>query len=280
MGANLFRFVAPVDICKVKALLSQARFNARTCDISLLCQDGTSRTVQLSLSPMRMNGSSRIGMVVTDLTERQKLQEELRNLSLVDELTGLLNRRGFMTVAQQTLNLAQRLGDPLLLVFADLDGMKIINDTLGHSEGDRALLDTAEILRKTYRDSDILARLGGDEFTILAMGTSIRDASVLVRRLQSQIDAFNRRGHRSFHLSISAGVVAYDAEARQSLVDLLARADEAMYETKRRKYENAQRHSSVLPMAPERASPAIGLSSALEREGEGDTLSVPAGELG
>jgi diguanylate cyclase (GGDEF)-like protein len=129
----------------------------------------------------------------------------------------------------------------LLLVFADLDGMKAINDTLGHCEGDRALIDAAEILKKTYRDSDIIARLGGDEFTVLAMGTSIQDAGVLARRLQSEIDAQKRRGHRSYQLSISVGVVPYDTKAPLPIVDLMARADAAMYDNKRRKYENALR---------------------------------------
>jgi diguanylate cyclase (GGDEF)-like protein/PAS domain S-box-containing protein len=241
MGASLFCFVAPADTGKVKTLLNQARIDACASDISLLCQDGTSRTVQLSLSPMSIHGSSRIGIVVTDLTERHKAEEELRSLSLIDELTGLLNRRGFLTIAQRTLNLAQRLEGPLLLVFADLDGMKAINDTLGHCEGDRALIDAAEILKKTYRDSDIIARLGGDEFTVLAMGTSIQDAGVLARRLQSEIDAQNRRGRRSYQLSISVGVVPYDTKAPLPIVDLMARADAAMYDNKRRKYENALR---------------------------------------
>lgn len=184
-------------------------------------------------------------MVVTDLTEHYKVQEELRSLSLIDELTGLLNRRGFLTVSLQTLNLAQRLKGPLLLVFADLDGMKVINDTHGHGEGDRALVDTAEVLRKTYRDSDIIARMGGDEFAALAMGTSIEDAAVLVKRLQSQIDAHNKREQRPYCLSLSVGVVPYDAKTGESIADLLARADQAMYENKRRKYEEAQRDPSL-----------------------------------
>lgn len=245
MGASLFCFVAPADTGKVKTLLNQARIDACASDISLLCPDGTNRTVQLSLSPMLIHGSPRIGIVVTDLTERQKVQEELRSLSLVDELTGLLNRRGFLTIAEQTLTLAPRLEGPLLLIFADLDGMKSINDTMGHREGDNALVDTAKILKKTYRDSDIIARLGGDEFTVLAMGNSRRDAAVLAARLQDQVDAHNALGHRPYQLSISVGIVPYNAESRQPLDELLALADTAMYKNKRRKHQNAVRHSSV-----------------------------------
>jgi diguanylate cyclase (GGDEF)-like protein/PAS domain S-box-containing protein len=278
MGASLFDFVAPADTGKVKTVLSQARIDACASDVSLLCLDGTTKPVQLSLSPMLIHGSPRIGIVVTDLTERHKAQEELRSLSLVDELTGLLNRRGFLTVAQQTLNLAQRLEGPLLLVFADLDGMKAINDTLGHREGDRALIDAAAILRKTYRDSDIIARLGGDEFTVLAMGTSTKDAAVLSRRLQSQIDAQNNSGHRPYHLSISVGVVPYDTEAPQPIDDLLARADAAMYDNKRRKYEKARRESPIFRAAQVRNSPTVDFSSAMERAAMGESIAVPRNE--
>jgi diguanylate cyclase (GGDEF)-like protein/PAS domain S-box-containing protein len=278
MGASLFGFVPPADTGKVKTLLNQARIDACASDISLLCQDGTTRPVQLSLSPMVIHGSPKIGIVVTDLTERHKAQEELRSLSLIDELTGLLNRRGFLTVAQQTLNLAQRLEGPLLLVFADLDGMKAINDTLGHREGDRALIDAAEILRKTYRDSDIIARLGGDEFTVLAMGTSIKDAAVLARRLQSKIDAQNTRGHRSYHLSISVGVVPYDAKEPQPIADLLARADAAMYDNKRRKYENSLRDSAIFRATQVRNSQTVGLSSAMERAEIREPIALPSNE--
>jgi diguanylate cyclase (GGDEF)-like protein/PAS domain S-box-containing protein len=277
MGASLFRFIAPADICRAKTLLIQARANPRACDISLHCEDRTSRMVQISLSPMQINGSSRIGIVITDLTERQKLQEELRSLSVIDELTGLMNRRGFLTVAQQTLNLAQRLEGPLLLVFADLDGMKTINDTLGHCEGDHALIDTAEILRKTYRDSDVIARLGGDEFAALAMGKSIEDAAVLARRLQNQIDAHNARGHRPYRLSVSVGVISYDAKTRQPVEDLLARADEAMYANKRRKYENAQRDSSTFRTVQVLDSHAVDFS-AVKRTVMRERISVAPGE--
>jgi diguanylate cyclase (GGDEF)-like protein len=259
MGASLFHFVVPVDKDKVETLLNQARIDACASDISFLWEDGTTRPVQLSLSPMLIHGTPRIGIVATDLTERNKAQEELRSLSLVDDLTGLLNRRGFLTVAQQTLTLAPRLEGPLLLMFADLDGMKAINDTLGHREGDRALVDTAKILRKTHRDSDIIARLGGDEFTVLAMGNSRRDTTVLAARLQDQVDAHNAMGHRPYRLSISVGIVPYDAESRQPLDELIALADTAMYENKRRKHEIVVRNSSIRPFAQDSSRQTIHL---------------------
>jgi diguanylate cyclase (GGDEF)-like protein/PAS domain S-box-containing protein len=251
MGASLFRFVAPVHTDKVKALLNQARIDSCATDISFLLEDGTTSPVQLSLSPMLIHGTLRIGIVATDLTERNKAQEELRCLSLIDELTGLLNRRGFLSVARHTLTLAPRLEGPLLLIFADLDGMKTINDTLGHREGDRALVDAAKILRKTYRDSDIIARLGGDEFTVLAMGNSRKDTAVLAARLQDQVAAHNAAGDRPYHLSMSVGIIPCDAKGLQPLDELIALADAAMYENKRRKYEIVVPDPSLRPFAQE-----------------------------
>jgi diguanylate cyclase (GGDEF)-like protein/PAS domain S-box-containing protein len=260
MGASLFRFVAPADTDKVNTLLNQARMDACASDISFLWEDGTTRPVQLSLSPMLIHGSPRIGIVATDLTERNKAQEQLRSLSLVDDLTGLLNRRGFLSVARHTLTLAPRLEGPLLLIFADLDGLKAINDTLGHREGDRALIDTAKILKKTYRDSDIIARLGGDEFTVLAMGNSRKDTTVLAARLQDQVGAHNAMRHRPWQLSISVGIVPYDVKSRQPLEELIALADTAMYEDKRRKHENVVRDSSVRSFVQDGSRRTIQLS--------------------
>jgi diguanylate cyclase (GGDEF)-like protein len=162
-----------------------------------------------------------------------------------------LNRRGFLSVARHTLTLAPRLEGPLLLIFADLDGMKTINDTLGHREGDRALVDAAKILRKTYRDSDIIARLGGDEFTVLAMGNSRKDTAVLAARLQDQVAAHNAAGDRPYHLSMSVGIIPCDAKGLQPLDELIALADAAMYENKRRKYEIVVPDPSLRPFAQE-----------------------------
>ncbi len=101
--------------------------------------------------------------------ERHQLVSSLRGLSLTDELTGLLNRRGFTTIAQGHLRLASRTGQRFLLLFADVDGLKQINDTFGHHEGDLALARVSEVLRRTFRQSDVVARFGGDEFAILAL---------------------------------------------------------------------------------------------------------------
>lgn len=179
-------------------------------------------------------------MVLRDATAQRSAREALsreaetlRNISLIDDLTGLTNRRGFMLLAEQQWRVAQRTRKPILLVFADLDGLKDINDRLGHEEGDRAIVDTAEILRETFRGSDVIARLGGDEFVVLATEALASRAEQLTARLESQIQAQNAAVTRPYRLSISVGYVVSAPDAGSSLESLLAAADRAMYCRKR-----------------------------------------------
>lgn len=159
-------------------------------------------------------------------------QQEIRALSLADEITGLRNRRGFFTLAEAELALARRMQRSLLLFYADLDGLKIINDTWGHVEGDRAIRDAAAVLRRTFRDADILARLGGDEFAVLAFSNGEDNADAIVRRLQSNVEELNRTVGRLYRLAISVGVVRCEAVSRTPLDELLAQADAEMYRVK------------------------------------------------
>jgi diguanylate cyclase (GGDEF)-like protein/PAS domain S-box-containing protein len=234
IGASLFVFCAAPEKASLEMLLERGKTETYTSEMTFCRRDGVPGPVHLSLSPMKIHGMAAIGIVVTDLTERNRM-EELRNLSMVDELTGLLNRRGFISLAAPNLKVAHRLKGPVLLMFIDLDGLKAINDDLGHVEGDRALTDTALILRNTFRDTDIIARLGGDEFTVLAMGTPETNSTILATRLQRQLDAHNARVNRPFRLSMSVGIVCYDPEVGLTIDDMIARADGAMYVNKRSK---------------------------------------------
>ena len=113
-----------------------------------------------------------------------KMQQEIRNLTLRDELTGIYNRRGFFALVEYQFNMAKRSKTGLFMLYADLDNLKIINDTLGHQEGDRALIETADILRNNFRQSDIIARIGGDEFVVFPVGTSADCVDKILGRLQ------------------------------------------------------------------------------------------------
>jgi diguanylate cyclase (GGDEF)-like protein len=166
------------------------------------------------------------------------MEEELRKLSFTDELTNLYNRRGFMTLAEQQIKMANRLDRELLLISADLDDLKVINDTFGHQEGDRALIDVAVILKDTFRSSDIIARIGGDEFTALQMKSPENNITVTSDRLQEAITRHNEGTDRSYTLSISVGTEIYDPQKPKPLDQLMAVADKKMYEQKKTKNTN------------------------------------------
>jgi two-component system cell cycle response regulator len=182
--------------------------------------------------PLNMN---EVLAKVRDILEKQRLAAETRNLSLVDELTGLHNRRGFMLLAQQQLKLSNRTKRGMFLLFADVDNLKWINDALGHPEGDQALIEVANILRGTFRRSDIIARIGGDEFVVLLIEARNDSAEVLISRLQENLDTHNAEGKRRYKLSLTVGKTRYDSKCPCSIDKLLNRADRSMYERKRDK---------------------------------------------
>jgi diguanylate cyclase (GGDEF)-like protein len=167
--------------------------------------------------------------------ERNRLHAALLDLALVDDLTGLHNRRGFLTLATRDLRLARRGNETLLVAFADLDDLKGVNDTAGHAVGDRALRDTAALLRQTFRDSDLVARIGGDEYAVLVRHAGPESAGVLAERLKRQVREFNRRAARPYQLSVSLGFATHKASTLGSVAGLLDRADRALYRDKRRK---------------------------------------------
>ena len=172
---------------------------------------------------------------IQDITERKRAEAALQSLSLIDELTGLYNRRGFLAVTEQHLASIRRNEKVPVILYADLDGLKEINDSLGHQEGDRALATAAELLKDTFRNSDVLARLGGDEFVVLAAIGPEEEAETLTRRLQEKFRASNNRRSCPYDLSVSVGLAHFDDEENHSIEELMARADRAMYEDKRRK---------------------------------------------
>ncbi|MGQ9731500.1 MAG: diguanylate cyclase [Candidatus Zipacnadales bacterium] len=170
---------------------------------------------------------------------RHQTLRQLRMMSTVDELTGLNNRRGFLTLAERFLKLADRNGNEMVLAFADLDDLKRINDTWGHDEGDHALIETARLLRSTFRESDIIARFGGDEFAVLMLDCPSHKAEALVARLKEKLSLRNAELGRRYTLSISVGLAAYNPAEPCSVEALLRKADAAMYEQKRVRTEPA-----------------------------------------
>lgn len=164
---------------------------------------------------------------------------EASRLIFVDELTGLYNRRGFMTLAGLQLKIANRALKRLLQIFADVDDLKQINDRFGHEEGDLALVDVAHVLRQTFRDSDIMARIGGDEFAVLAAEAQDGGAKACATRLRENMASHNlSKPERQYRLSLSLGITYCDPDGRCSIEELLSRSDALMYEEKRGKRPN------------------------------------------
>lgn len=167
--------------------------------------------------------------------ERHRLLSALRSLSLIDDLTGLYNRRGFADLGEQYLKLSRRSTAGGTLVFLDLDRFKTINHTLGHHVGDRALLKMSDILKSTFRRSDLIARVGGDEFAVLALESTEENAAGLVDRVREKIEEFNEQGRELFRLSASVGMARFEPDGQVRLEDLLTTADEAMTEEKNKR---------------------------------------------
>jgi diguanylate cyclase (GGDEF)-like protein len=162
------------------------------------------------------------------------MEKEIHDLTLRDELTGLYNMRGFYLLGEQTLRLAQRAELPFSVLFIDLDGLKRINDDLGHNTGSTYLAETGELVMNCFRETDVKGRFGGDEF-VVAGQFSMVGIELAATRLKSMADAQNQKNPRKHPLSLSAGWVTLDHPSNESLKELVRRADEAMYRDKRAK---------------------------------------------
>jgi diguanylate cyclase (GGDEF)-like protein len=162
------------------------------------------------------------------------MEAEIHDLTLRDDLTGLYNMRGFYLLGEQTLRLAQRAQLPFSVLFIDLDGLKQINDHLGHNTGSKYLVETGELLTATFRDTDVKGRFGGDEF-VVAGQFSLCGIELATARLQASAAERNASAPRRFPLSLSVGYVTVDTYSEETLKDLVTAADEKMYQDKRRK---------------------------------------------
>jgi two-component system, cell cycle response regulator len=171
--------------------------------------------------------------VIRYAVERHRVQQDLVLLSTRDELTGLYNRRGFFAAAERLAPGPGHPGQEIVVLCADLDGLKHINDTLGHGAGDQAIQDAAWVLRHAFRSADIIARLGGDEFAVVATGAGLGSVPVLLERIEAWRTRRNAEPGRSFSVSLSVGAAFAEAERGASLEELLAAADAAAYRRKR-----------------------------------------------
>jgi Amt family ammonium transporter len=196
-------------------------------------KDGRMLWVAIAATPFSVGEEpAKVYAMYHDISARKRAEEDLRALLLVDELTGLPNRRGFITLSEHALKMAMRNERDVLILFIDVDHLKQINDTWGHLTGDRALIDTARVLRESFREADIVARLGGDEFVALINVDSDQTADRISGRIQSRVENHNREAQRGYALSLSVGAIRSRAEGAK-LDELLAQADSALYDRKR-----------------------------------------------
>ncbi len=222
-------------------------------------------------SPSGESGSlTRLGCVSKDVVESAlaasdaiartmrfthgQLQHALLQMIWRDDLTGLHNRRGFMALATQHLRCACDMGQPMVMFFADVDGLKSINDRFGHAEGDRALARAAACIEQTFRKFDLTARLSGDEFIALTVEVPGRSTAAIRRRLQAKLDHYSGVEYK---LSLSVGVAHFDPASPVTLQELMRQADVALYRHKRRDWWAADctapllhiQHASVIQPA-------------------------------
>lgn len=225
------------DLEQLESLLS-GEIPGYALEKRYLHKEGREVWILLSVSLVRDSRGEPFHFIaqIQDVTERRREEDRLRSLSFLDDLTGLYNRRAFTTLAGEQLKLARRQERHLLLIFADVDEMKGINDSMGHLEGDRALTRIADLLRRTFRESDLIARIGGDEFAVLAHVPRGSEAAVLGRfRHWLRVAGEDESTERGYPLSLSLGAALFDpAEPPCTLESLIARADAAMYAQKGR----------------------------------------------
>jgi diguanylate cyclase (GGDEF)-like protein len=184
---------------------------------------------------LQENLRQRVRELEAAVAERKLAEDALRNLSLTDQLTGLYNYRGFLNLAEHHLKTSRRSQNPSLLIYADMDGLKEINDRLGHRTGSIAISAVADVLRRTFRDCDIVARLGGDEFAVLVPDIHKTETAKLLARLRRNLHNYNEAAEHEFTLALSIGAVEIDHRHKVNIEDQVARADEVMYREKRKR---------------------------------------------
>lgn len=182
------------------------------------------------LSKGRLSGSL-LARSIRYAVHLNRLQAALRSLSFVDSLTSLYNRRGFMAMAEPHVRLAQRAKGRFLVASADVVQLAAINAAAGHEGGDQVLRDVADLLHRTFRDSDLIARLEGGTFAVLALDAAVDTATIIAARLQHHVNAYNAQTIRAYTLAVRVGFTPFDPAAGTPIEDLLARAETARRES-------------------------------------------------
>ncbi len=233
LGQWIGSFVEPSEQKAMEVLIIDAiqKGERLYSEVNLVRSDGSTFLGEVSAKLLgTINGEKPLLMILArDITERKATEEQLRALSVTDPLTKLFNRRGVTLAAEQELRHTKRTGGVLTVMFMDLNGMKKINDTYGHDMGDSVLVFVAQVLRETFRDSDIIGRLGGDEFVAVALNASMETVEPMITRLRKNL----MNCDYPFAVTLACGAVEYGQEYDLSFSQLLKQADSEMYNDKR-----------------------------------------------
>tara|TARA_R100001143_G_C3339261_1_gene123409 strand:+ start:222 stop:1226 length:1005 start_codon:yes stop_codon:yes gene_type:complete len=204
--------------------------------------------------PLNINGHKLGTLCIIDIEPRDFEKEDIESfedlasmverelvalqMAILDELTKIPNRRGFMMLAENSLSLCNRQNIPAALAFIDLDNFKPINDKFGHAEGDRALIAFVNTIRKFIRDSDLFARLGGDEFVLFFIDATIKQAEAKIDEISRLLISYNKEANRGYEIAFSYGIVEFNPESNSTLTKMLADGDSLMYKVKEKKRKN------------------------------------------
>ncbi|MFO7850130.1 MAG: diguanylate cyclase, partial [Spirochaetia bacterium] len=193
---------------------------------------GSRRHFRSALSPLNASGGKELGKVllISDITAQINLLRKMERLATTDELTGLNNRRAFFQHATMELERARRYGRPISFILMDLDHFKRVNDSYGHAEGDKVLIEISRRICSSIRDTDIAGRYGGEEFAVCLPETSQHTAEQLAERLRTILAEKPIKGTKN-DLSITAsfGIIGRDSIDEETLEELFAKADKALY---------------------------------------------------
>lgn len=246
----LITTAAAIALCQVLVMLSLDKLPPLDLHAETILA-----TSLLAAMVLPMLYSALFRPMISHIARRTQLEDRLRKWAVLDGLTGVHNRRGFCALAEHQMKTAKRVNKALLVLFLDLDGMKQINDTMGHGAGDLVLIETARILKESFRETDIIARLGGDEFAVLTMETGTNGRHKMVARLGERIATCNADSNRSYKLSLSIGIARWDPLNPCSIDELLSRADGLMYKEKQAKRQPSRKAMVTAPLPSRPTNP-------------------------
>ena len=220
-----------IDVLKMN-FFDMDEINIGTKEITIKKENGEKVIADVTVSETSWEGEEAYLLSIKDITEKVRLLEKLRVQSITDELTSVYNRRGFFNFFQKKIEYAKRNNKGLTLFFVDIDGMKWINDTLSHRNGDIALIETANILKSTFNYNDIIARIGGDEFAIISLDSDPEVVDEKINKLIKSQEYLNNTKKYEFKLSISIGNSYFNPSKSENIDELMSKADESMYRNK------------------------------------------------